>query len=122
MIAQQTLTLRASRGLRRTVFSRVFAVAAFACTLVGVLALSVLLYQVLQDGAGRLSIDFLLDLPSRFATRAGFHPAIVGSVWVMGITAALTIFHNLQYQRIVWQHERGRGRRPSNPGHRSAHG
>jgi hypothetical protein len=29
------------------------------------------------------------------------------------ITAALTIFHNLQYHRIVWQYERGHGRVPS---------
>lgn len=28
------------------------------------------------------------------------------------ITAVLTIFHNLQYHRIVWQYERGQGRIP----------
>jgi hypothetical protein len=28
------------------------------------------------------------------------------------ITAVLTIFHNLQYHRIVWQYERGQGRVP----------
>src|SRR5262249_25480414 len=27
--------------------------------------------------------------------------------------ATLTIFHNLQYHRIVWQYEQGLGRRPS---------
>jgi hypothetical protein len=32
---------------------------------------------------------------------------------LLTITATLTIFHNLQYHRIVWQYERGRGRRPS---------
>jgi hypothetical protein len=32
---------------------------------------------------------------------------------LLTITAALTIFHNLQYHRIVWQYERGRGRTPS---------
>jgi hypothetical protein len=32
---------------------------------------------------------------------------------LLTITAALTIFHNLQYHRIVWQYERGRGRIPS---------
>jgi hypothetical protein len=29
------------------------------------------------------------------------------------ILATLTIFHNLQYHRVVWQYERGLGRRPS---------
>lgn len=32
---------------------------------------------------------------------------------LLTITATLTIFHNLQYHRIVWQYERGRGREPS---------
>jgi hypothetical protein len=32
---------------------------------------------------------------------------------LLTITAALTIFHNLQYHRIVWQYERGHGRTPS---------
>jgi hypothetical protein len=32
---------------------------------------------------------------------------------LLTITATLTIFHNLQYHRIVWQHERGHGRQPS---------
>jgi hypothetical protein len=31
---------------------------------------------------------------------------------LLTITAALTIFHDLQYHRIVWQYERGRGRVP----------
>lgn len=32
---------------------------------------------------------------------------------LLTITATLTIFHNLQYHRIVWQYERGLGRVPS---------
>lgn len=31
----------------------------------------------------------------------------------LAITAALNLFHNLQYHRIVWHYEKGRGRRPS---------
>lgn len=75
----------------RTWQGRIFAAAIFACTLAGVLALSVLLYQVLEAGLTRLNVDFLFDLPSRFADRAGFKPAIAGSLWVIGVTAVLTI-------------------------------
>ncbi len=32
---------------------------------------------------------------------------------LLTISATLTIFHNLQYHRIVWQYEKGLGRRPS---------
>jgi hypothetical protein len=44
----------------------------------------------------------------------GFHIAVFGLLDnLLTITATLTIFHNLQYHRIVWQYERGQGRRPS---------
>lgn len=48
------------------------------------------------------------------ATVVSFH-MLVFSVLdnLLTITATLTIFHNLQYHRIVWQHERGHGRTPS---------
>lgn len=43
----------------------------------------------------------------------GFHVAVFASLTaLLAITATLTIFHNLQYHRIVWQYERGQGRRP----------
>jgi hypothetical protein len=44
----------------------------------------------------------------------GFHAlvfALLGDL--LAILATLTIFHNLQYHRIVWLYERGLGRRPS---------
>src|SRR5262245_35395384 len=44
----------------------------------------------------------------------GFHLAVFALLDnLLTITATLTIFHNLQYQRIVWQYERGHGRVPS---------
>jgi phosphate transport system permease protein len=108
-MAQATLTRGGVRNVRRVFASRIFAGMALACTLVGIVSLSVLIYQVLDDGLLRLGdglewkgIDaswpfvhvrwpFVGDLPSRFADRAGFNPAIVGSIWVMGVTAVLTI-------------------------------
>lgn len=43
-----------------------------------------------------------------------FHIAVFGLLdHLLPILATLTIFHNLQYHRIVWQYERGLGRRPS---------
>jgi hypothetical protein len=44
----------------------------------------------------------------------GFHLTVFAVLDnLLTITAALTIFHNLQYHRIVWQYERGLGRVPS---------
>jgi hypothetical protein len=48
------------------------------------------------------------------ATVVVFHGFVFWALdHLLAITAALTIYHNLQYQRIVWQYEAGRGRRPS---------
>jgi hypothetical protein len=42
-----------------------------------------------------------------------FHVLVFGFLThLLTILATLTIFHNLQYHRIVWQYEAGHGRRP----------
>ncbi len=85
------VAIRTRGNMRRAATNRLFALVVLGCTLVGVLALAVLLYQVLVDGLPRLGLAFLNDLPSRFAEKAGFKPAIYGSVWVIGLTALMTI-------------------------------
>jgi len=48
------------------------------------------------------------------AVVTGFHILVFAALDnLLAILATLTIFHNLQYHRIVWQYERGRGRVPS---------
>ena len=53
--------------------------------------LAVLIVTVVADGAGRLSWAFLSGFPSRHAAVAGILPALVGSAWLMGLTAAMAI-------------------------------
>jgi len=77
---------RAERSLRAVMFQ---AVLLFAL-LVGLLTLLVLLVDVFRDGAGRLSGDFLSSLDSRFAARAGIKPALIGTLWLMGLVAAIS--------------------------------
>ncbi|HEX9695463.1 MAG TPA: phosphate ABC transporter permease PstA [Actinomycetota bacterium] len=77
---------RAERSLRAVMFQ---AVLLFAL-LVGLLTLLVLLVDVFRDGAGRLSGDFISSLDSRFAARAGIMPALVGTLWLMGLVAAIS--------------------------------
>jgi phosphate transport system permease protein len=57
-----------------------------AATLVGIIVLAALLYDVIRTGAPRLSWDFLTGFPSRFAARAGMKPALVGSIWTLALT------------------------------------
>jgi phosphate transport system permease protein len=59
-------------------------------TLVGVVALAVLLIDVLIDGLGRLDLAFLTSFASRFPERAGVKAALAGSVWILGLTALIS--------------------------------
>ena len=75
---------------RRARVGVVFAAICFAATIVGVIVLALLLADILIDGAGALSLDFLNRFPSRLPSRAGIKPALIGSAWVMGLTAAIS--------------------------------
>ena len=50
-----------------------------------------MLYDVLHDGAGRLSWTFLTSYPSRLPAQAGVFPALVGSIYVIALTAAIAV-------------------------------
>jgi phosphate transport system permease protein len=59
--------------------------------LLALAALAALLYDVIHDGGPRLSWAFITGFPSRFAANAGIWHALVGSVYVIGLTAMLTV-------------------------------
>ena len=60
-------------------------------TLLGLLVLAVLLADVLLDGLGRVSRDFLTGLPSLRAENAGIFPSLAGTVRVIALTAVLAV-------------------------------
>ena len=60
-------------------------------TLFGLAALGALVYDVLHDGVGRLSWQFLTSYPSRRAEEAGIFAALVGSFYVILLTAAIAV-------------------------------
>ncbi len=53
--------------------------------------LIVLVGDVFIDGLGRLDWEFIKGLPSRRAARAGIWPALVGSIYLIGMTALLAV-------------------------------
>lgn len=53
--------------------------------------LVVLLADVIIDGVGRLDLDFIRGFPSRRPERAGVWPAIVGSIFLVSLTAAIAL-------------------------------
>ena len=82
-----------------------------AATLVGIVTLIVLLVDIWRDGSHALSWDFIRGFPSRFAAKAGIWPALVGSIWLLGITALVAF--PLGLATAIWLEEyapRGRWR------------
>jgi phosphate transport system permease protein len=67
---------------------RAIALLALALPLV---LLAVLFIDVLKDGAGRLSWQFLTSFPSRHAEVAGIKAALVGTTYLMLLTAIISI-------------------------------
>jgi phosphate transport system permease protein len=66
---------------------RTFVALCLLATAFGLVVLAALVIDVLSDGAGRLSWNFLTSFPSRRPERAGILSALVGSVWLMVWTA-----------------------------------
>lgn len=78
-----------SSRLNRIV-DQLFMVFAIVCTAVGILTLLVLLFDIFSQGLGRLSWDFLGNLPSRFPEKAGIYTALFGMVWMLVLTILIS--------------------------------
>jgi phosphate transport system permease protein len=71
---------------------RAFTVLVTAATLVGIVVLVVLLIDVARDGSSMLSLDFLTSFPSQiFPENGGIYPALVGSLWLLGLTFLISV-------------------------------
>lgn len=63
----------------------------FLATIFGLIVLGALLVDVVVSGAAWLDLEFLTSYPSRFAERAGIKSAIVGSLWMILLTAVIAV-------------------------------
>ncbi len=82
---------RPLRHVSRHYGDRLLAGFGILAMLLGLATLAALLYDVVSDGAGRLSWQFLTSYPSRRAGDAGVLAALVGTFYVIGLTAAIAI-------------------------------
>ncbi len=62
-----------------------------ACTLFGLLMLCIFLYKIFSAGMSRIDWDFIVEGPSRRAHKAGILPALMGTAWVLVLTAVIAI-------------------------------
>ncbi len=70
---------------------RLFHWLSLATLLVALAALAVLVFDIVSDGASRLSWAFLTNIASRSAENAGVYHALMGSIWVILLTGALAL-------------------------------
>lgn len=60
--------------------------ATFSCILILAIFLGFIIYQ----GIDRLSWDFMVSLPSRFADQSGIYTAWIGTLWVLVLTTVIS--------------------------------
>lgn len=75
--------------LRNKRINSVFKIMAMIATFMALIFLAALLIDILIDGLGRINWQFISSFPSRRPGRAGILSAMVGTLWLMSLTAAI---------------------------------
>jgi phosphate transport system permease protein len=83
--------LRTGVSLRRRVVSAVFRVFLWISLGVALGTLAALLIDIGTEGWSRLNWDLIKNMPSARPGRAGIQSAILGSLWVVGTTALISL-------------------------------
>lgn len=76
---------------RRRFLGKVLSVVFFFCTVIGLIVLLALLVDVVHTGWTWLSLSFLTEFPSRFPEESGILSALVGTIWMMILTAVISV-------------------------------
>jgi phosphate transport system permease protein len=61
------------------------------CTFFGLIMLAIFIGNILMDGLTRINWDFITNLPSRRASKAGILTAWTGTAWILALTAIISI-------------------------------
>ena len=61
------------------------------CTMFGLSMLAVFIGNILMEGFTRIDWDFITNFPSRIPAKAGILPALIGTLWIMVLTAIISI-------------------------------
>jgi phosphate transport system permease protein len=86
-VESQLATGRSSRALEVG-----FKLSLLACLAIALITLIVLMVDVLADGLGSLSLDFLREAPSRVIPESsGIGPALAGTLWLMIVCAIFIV-------------------------------
>ncbi len=84
-------TLYHTRLKRRLLLNQVFKFIFMSTIIISIMVLGILVMDVLSKGLGSLDLDFILNMPSSRPERAGILPALLGTLWVIVLTALISI-------------------------------
>lgn len=56
-----------------------------------IIILFILLSDLVKRGLSYINIDFLTGFPSRFASKSGILPALLGSIWIVTLTVIISV-------------------------------
>lgn len=80
-----------NNSVRNRIIDETFKWLGIASTLFGLIMLGIFLSDIIGDGISRIDWDFLTNFPSRRANKAGVFPAILGTLWILGLTFIIAI-------------------------------
>jgi phosphate transport system permease protein len=72
---------------RNRLKDKAFNVFGIAATFVGLAVLAILIFDIFSDGLARLNWQFITSLPSRLPEKAGILTALMGTLWILILTA-----------------------------------
>ena len=84
-------SLKARKSTERTVKDWIFRMFLAAGIGIALGALATLLLNIIVQGHSRFNMDLINNMPSARPVRAGIQSAIFGSLWVVGITALVSL-------------------------------
>lgn len=76
---------------RRKLADRMMTVLAYVCTLIAVVPLAAIIFEVIRKGFPAWDAQFFTDTPSTFGDGGGVYNAIIGSGIIVGIAALIAI-------------------------------
>lgn len=79
-----------NRATQSRLYDKIFRSAGLTATVFCLVVLAIFMGFILYQGLGRLSWDFIMSLPSRFAERSGIYTAWIGTLWVLVLTTLIS--------------------------------
>ena len=80
-----------TNSVKNRVKDKIFEYIGIACTLLWLVILAIFIGNILIDGLARIDWEFMKNLPSRKAAKAGIFTAWIGTLWILTFTSIIAL-------------------------------